>query len=40
VRPRTCRDFPFASYGCHDTRAKLGLPALAEDEVEQWRDAA
>lgn len=39
-RSRPCRDFPFASYGCHDTREKFGLAALAPEEVEHWRDAA
>ncbi|MEG0053446.1 MAG: YkgJ family cysteine cluster protein [Comamonas sp.] len=35
-RSRPCRDFPFASYGCHETREKLGLPVLQEQEVEAW----
>jgi Fe-S-cluster containining protein len=39
-RSRPCRDFPFASYGCHDTRAKFDLPALTEAEVERWAEAA
>ena len=39
-RSRNCRDFPFASYGCHDTRAKFGLEPLTEEEVEYWREAA
>ena len=39
-RSQPCRDFPFASYGCHDTREKLGLPALQEQEVEPWLLAA
>ena len=39
-RSRPCRDFPFASYGCHDTRAKFGLPELEEEDVTHWREAA
>ncbi|QXZ10222.1 YkgJ family cysteine cluster protein [Comamonas sp. Y33R10-2] len=39
-RSSPCRDFPFASYGCHDTRTKLNLPALAEQEVTPWLQAA
>ncbi len=39
-RSRPCRDFPFASYGCHDTRAKFDLPALTDAEVERWAEAA
>ncbi|WP_027016722.1 YkgJ family cysteine cluster protein [Comamonas composti] len=39
-RSRPCRDFPFASYGCHDTRSKYGLPALSEEEVRRWSEAA
>lgn len=39
-RPRPCRDFPFASYGCHDTRAQFGLPPLEEAEVQHWQEAA
>ena len=39
-RSRPCRDFPFASYGCHDTRAKFDLPALTEEEVQRWSEAA
>lgn len=39
-RPRPCREFPFASYGCHDTRAKFGLPPLEAAEVEHWSEAA
>ncbi|MBQ0132290.1 MAG: YkgJ family cysteine cluster protein [Comamonas sp.] len=35
-RSRPCRDFPFASYGCHETRAKFERPALTDDEVERW----
>lgn len=38
-RSRTCQDFPFASYGCHDTRAKFDLPALQEHEITQWLQA-
>src|SRR5574344_2824358 len=37
-RSRPCREFPFASYGCHDTRAKFGLPQLTEEEVERWSE--
>lgn len=40
LRPRPCRDFPFASYGCHETRERFGLPALTDEEVERWREAA
>ena len=39
-RSRPCRDFPFASYGCHDTRAQFGLPPLEEAEVQHWQEAA
>lgn len=39
-RPRPCRDFPFASYGCHDTRAQFGLPPLEDDDVQHWQEAA
>ena len=39
-RSRPCRDFPFASYGCHDTRAKFDLPPLTEDEITRWQAAA
>lgn len=39
-RSRPCRDFPFASYGCHDTREKFGLSALSEEEVQPWLEAA
>ena len=39
-RSRPCREFPFASYGCHDTREKFGLPALSEAEIEPWLEAA
>ena len=39
-RSRPCRDFPFASYGCHDTRQKFGLSALSEEEVQPWLEAA
>ena len=39
-RSKPCRDFPFASYGCHDTREKFGLPVLLEREVEQWQETA
>lgn len=39
-RSRPCRDFPFASYGCHDTRAKFDRPPLSEEEVEHWLEAA
>lgn len=39
-RSRTCRDFPFASYGCHDTRARFSLPPLSQDELAQWHEAA
>ena len=35
-RPRPCCEFPFASYGCHDTREKFGLPPLTEAELAQW----
>ena len=38
--PRPCRDFPFASSGCHDTRAQFGLPPLEEAEVQHWQEAA
>lgn len=40
LRSRPCRDFPFASYGCHDTRGKFGLPPLTDEEMGQWREAA
>ena len=39
-RSRPCRDFPFASYGCHDTREKFGLSALSDEEVQPWLEAA
>ena len=39
-RPQPCRDFPFASYGCHDTRAKLGLPPLTDGDTQEWPQAA
>ena len=29
-RSKSCRDFPFACDGCHDTRRKFGLPMLTE----------
>ena len=35
-RSRVCRDFPFASYGCHEAREKFGLPALGAEEAEYW----
>lgn len=38
ARSRPCRDFPFASYGCHETRAKFALPALTEEEVQRWQN--
>ena len=39
-RSTPCRDFPFASYGCHDTRQKFQLPALSAEAVQRWQDAA
>lgn len=39
-RPQPCRDFPFASYGCHDVRAKFGLPPLMDDDAPDWPQAA
>ena len=39
-RSRPCRDFPCASYGCHDTREKFGLPALQEHEITPWLESA
>ena len=38
-RSQPCRDFPFASYGCHDTREKFGLPALTPQEIAPWLPA-
>ena len=31
-RPRPCRDFPFASHDCGETRQKFGLPPLPEEQ--------
>lgn len=39
-RSTPCRDFPFASYGCHDTRQKRGLPPLPAPALEPWPEAA
>lgn len=39
-RSRPCRDFPFASYGCHETREKFGMEALEEEDIAQWLEAA
>ena len=39
-RSGPCRDSPFASYSCHGTPPKSGLPSLTAEHVERSTDAA